>query len=65
MGADNITLSKTDVNGTGIPAEGDNIIHFGNYTDATRQYVKVRDVVGGGYERYIEALNSVNAEGVE
>ena len=65
VSADSITLSKTDVNGTGIPAEGDNIIHFGNYTDATRQYVKVRDVVGGGYERYIEALNSVNAAGVE
>lgn len=65
VGADNITLSKTDVNGTGIPAEGDNIIHFGNYTDKTRQYIKVRDVVGGGYERYIEALNSVDAEGVE
>lgn len=65
VNADSITLSKTDVNGTGIPAEGDNIIHFGNYTDATRQYVKVRDVVGGGYERYIEALNSVDAVGVE
>lgn len=65
VGIDNITLSKTDVNGTGIPAEGDNIIHFGNYTDKTRQYVKVRDVVGGGYERYIESLNSVNAAGVE
>lgn len=65
VSADSITLSKTDVNGTGIPAEGDNIIHFGNYTDTTRQYVKVRDVVGGGYERYIEALNSVNAAGVE
>lgn len=65
IGVDNIALSKTDVNGTGIPAEKDNIIHFGNYTDKTRQYVKVRDVVGGGYERYIEALNSVNAEGVE
>lgn len=65
VGVDNITLSKTDVNGTGIPGEGDNIIHFGNYTDKTRQYVKVRDVVGGGYERYIEELNSVNAAGVE
>lgn len=65
VSADSITLSKTDVNGTGIPAEGDNIIHFGNYTDATRQYVKVRDVVGGGYERHIENLDSVNAEGVE
>lgn len=65
VGADYITLSKTDVNGTGVPAEGDNIIHFGNYTDKTRQYIKVRDVVGGGYERYIEELNSVNAAGVE
>lgn len=65
VSADSITLSKTDVNGTGIPAEGDNIIHFGNYTDKTRQYIKVRDVVGGGYERYIEALNSVDAAGVE
>lgn len=78
VGTDNITLTKalseaqrpvgwpdSGVNGTGIPAEGDNIIHFGSYTDATRQYVKVRDVVGGGYERYIEALDSVDAEGVE
>ncbi len=65
VGVDNITLSNTDVNGSGIPAEKDNIIHFGNYTDKTRQYVKVRDVVGGGYERYIEELNSVNAAGVE
>lgn len=78
VGVDNITLTKglaeaehpvgwpdSGVNGTGIPAEGDTIIHFGNYTDAKRQYVKVRDVVGGGYERYIEVLNSVDAEGVE
>ena len=62
---DNITLSKTDVNGSGIPAEKDNIIHFGNYTDKTRQYVKVRDVVGGGYERYLDGLDSVNAQGNE
>lgn len=60
-----VTLSKTEVNGSGIPMEGDVIVHYGNYTDATRQYVKVRDVVGGGYERYIEGLDSVNATGVE
>lgn len=78
VGADYVKLTKpldgasrpagwTDsgVNGTGIPSEGDNIIHFGSYTDKTRRYVKVRDVVGGGYERYIEELNSVNADGVE
>ena len=60
-----VTLSKTESNGSGIPMAGDVIVHYGNYTDATRQYVKVRDVVGGGYERYIEELNSVNADGVE
>ncbi len=78
VGVDNITLTKgfaevdrpedwpdSGVNGSGIPTEKDNIIHFGNYTDKRRQYVKVRDVVGGGYERYIEELNSVNAAGVE
>lgn len=60
-----VTLSKTETNGSGTPMEGDVIVHYGNYTDATRQYVKVRDVVGGGYERYIEGLDSVNATGVE
>lgn len=78
VGADYVKLTKpldgasrptgwTDsgVNGTGIPAEGDNIIHFGNYTDATRRYVKVQDVVGGGYERFIDGLDSVNSVGTE
>ena len=78
VGVDSITLTKaltedlrpadwpdSGVNGTGIPAEGDIIIHFGSYKDETRRYVKVRDVVGGGYERYIEGLDSVNAEGYE
>ncbi len=78
VGADYVVLTKplngsarplgwTDsgVNGKGIPAEGDVIVHRGNYTDKERQYIKVRDVVGGGYERYIEGLDSVNAEGVE
>ncbi|MDE6536060.1 MAG: hypothetical protein K2K82_08660 [Muribaculaceae bacterium] len=65
VGDNYIKLSKTDVNGSGIPAEGDAIIHYGNYTDLQRQYVKVRDVIGGGYERYLEDLNSVTAAGTE
>ena len=65
VGADYVVLSKTHVNGKGIPGEGDVIVQYGNYTDKTRQYVKVRDVIGGGYERYIEGLDSVDAEGVE
>lgn len=65
IGTDSVTLSKSEVDGTGIPTGGDVIIHYGNYTDKERQYVKVRDVVGGGYERYIEGLDSVSAQGNE
>lgn len=60
-----ILLSKEDFNGTGIPASDDQIIHYGNYTDKTRQFVIIRDVIGGGYERMIMGLDSVNTEGVE
>ena len=55
----------TGVNGSGVPSEGDQIVQRGNYTDKERQFIKIRDVIGGGYERYIEELNSVNADGVE
>ena len=60
-----VTLSKTDVNGTGVPAEGDIIIHYGNYSDKTRQFVIVRDVIGGGYERMLMGLDSVASNGIE
>lgn len=53
------------VNGTGVPAAGDVISHYGSYTNPDRQFVKVRDVIGGGYERYIEGLDSVNSDGTE
>ncbi len=60
-----VTLSKTEKDGTGIPEAGDVIVHYGSYTDPSRRYVKVRDVIGGGYERYIEGLDSVTADGKE
>lgn len=60
-----VTLSKTDVNGDGIPAVDDEIIHYGNYTDKNRQFVIIRDVIGGGYERMLMGLDSVNSNGVE
>lgn len=53
------------VNGTGVPAAGDVISHYGSYTNTDRRFVKVRDVIGGGYERYIEGLDSVNSDGTE
>ncbi len=60
-----VTLSKTVAKGGGVPEAGDVIVHYGSYTEPSRRYVKVRDVVGGGYERYIEGLDSVDAEGTE
>lgn len=60
-----ITLSKTTVNGTGMPSEGDVIIQYGNYTNTNRQYVIIRDVIGGGYERMLSGLSSVNTNGTE
>lgn len=60
-----VTLSKTDVNGTGVPTEGDVIIHYGNYTDKSRQFVIISDVIGGGYERMLRGLDSVASDGIE
>lgn len=63
---DSITIAKNgDVDGVGVPAEGDVIAQYGNYTDKERQYVIVRDVIGGGYERMIGGLDSVHAKGYE
>ena len=60
-----ITLAKAGRYGSGAPQEGDVIVQYGNTTDARRQYVIIRDVVGGGHDRMLSGLNSVSAEGVE
>lgn len=62
---DYIELSKSTSYGDGIPSVGDVIIHYGNYTDANRQFVIIRDVIGGGYERMLCNLDSVYSEGKE
>ena len=60
-----ITLSKTVKDGWGTPKVGDVIVQYGNIADLSRQYVIVRDVIGGGYERMLSGLNSVTASGEE
>ena len=64
-GLDNITLSKTVKDGSGVPQVGDVLVQYGNTSSTARQYVIIRDVVGGGYERMISGLNSVSADGAE
>lgn len=65
VGTDYVVLSKTQVNGSGIPAKGDCIVHFGSTSEADARFVKVRDVYGGGYERYLCGLDSVTSPGKE
>lgn len=60
-----ITLSKSQKDGEGIPEAGDTIVQYGSISDPTRQYVIIRDVIGGGYERMLSGLNAVNASGLE
>ena len=62
---DNITLSKSGRDGSGAPQKGDVIVQYGNTTNTDRQFVIIRDVIGGGYERMLSGLNSVNATGEE
>lgn len=62
---DNITIDKAGRAGSGAPQKGDVIVQYGNIYDEARQYVIVRDVIGGGYERMLSDLNSVDATGTE
>lgn len=67
VGDDYIDIAKTPSYGGGEPEEGDVIVQYGNTspTQKERQFVIIRDVVGGGYERMLSNLNSVNAQGDE
>lgn len=60
-----ITLLKAGKYGEGVPQEGDVIVQYGSLTDPARQYVILRDVVGGGHDRMLSGLDSVSATGVE
>lgn len=64
VGVDYIALEKADGVG-GAPSAGDTIVQFGNANDTDRQYVIIRDVIGGGYERMLSGLDSVSASGKE
>ena len=52
VGNDYVDLSKSDVDGSGIPAIGDEIVQFGNRIDATRQRAIVLDPLNGSVEVY-------------
>ena len=67
IGADYIKLSKTDANGTGIPAIGDDIIQLGNRTNDARQNAQILSTVGSdapSYKQY-SGISSYNLTGKE
>lgn len=65
LGENYIVLAGDYPPGAAAPAEGDVIVQWGNTSNPARQFVIVRDVVNGGYERFIEGLDDVEAEGTE
>ncbi len=65
IGSNYILLSKTVKDGDGVPAVGDTIVQHGHESNTARQFVIVRDVIGGGYERMLSGLDAVDAEGDE
>jgi hypothetical protein len=65
---DNYIVLSTQSTGDGTPQEGDVIVQYGNMdTDnhPERQFVIIRDVIGGGYERMLCGLNDIDSEGIE
>jgi hypothetical protein len=61
----NYILLSLDGKGDGAPQVGDTIVQYGNTQDPHRQFVIIRDVIRGGYERMLAGLDGVNADGVE
>lgn len=65
VATDSITLSKASKTGDGVPQAGDKVVQYGNTTNTNRQYVIIRNIIGGGYERMLSGLNSTSATGTE
>lgn len=67
VGTDYIDLSKTDYDGTDIPAIDDEIVQLGNRTDLSRQNAQILSSFGEdapSYKQY-QGINSYSLEGKE
>lgn len=63
--ADHITLNATGADGDGEPEVGDVIVQYGHISDTSRQYVIIRDVVGGGYQQMLSGLTATYEEATD
>lgn len=62
VGEDYVDLSKTDVDGTGVPESGDEIAQFGHRTDKTRQGATIIDPKDGSSVVVYSEINSYSLE---
>lgn len=62
VGDDYVDLSKTDVDGTGVPEVGDEIAQFGHRTDKTRQGATIIDPKDGSSVVVYSEINSYSLE---
>ena len=62
VGTDYVDLSKTDVDGGGIPESGDDIVNFGNRIDKSRQNAIVINPLNGGSVEVYAGINSFSLE---
>lgn len=62
VGNNYVDLSTTDVDGTGVPEVGDDIVHFGNRTDKSRQSAIVINPLNGGSVEVYAGINSFSLE---
>lgn len=60
VGDDYFDLSKTNADGTGEPAEGDDVCQFGNINDESRQSAIVIDPQNGGSIEVYNKIDSFN-----
>lgn len=62
VGTDYVDLSKTDVDGGGVPESGDDIVNFGNRIEKSRQNAIVINPLNGGSVEVYAGINSFSLE---
>ena len=63
VGENYIVLNSDEQDGSGYPEIGDVIVQYGNTTYASRQYVIIRDVIGGGSVKMVSGLSGTHTDG--
>lgn len=60
-----LSNDPSEIDGSGAPSDGDEIVQYGHTSNKARQYVIIRDVIEGARTQYLSNLDSVSAVGTE